>query len=1297
MRGIGWLRRDRRACDEAVYVQRATASELGAAWPCGVCLSFLLVALVAATSAQAECDVLDGKVSVPEECDDGNVFNDDACKNDCTWNVCGDGIACTQAVTQGSKCGVDGPTVLETCDKDGDNVVCDGDCTAVACGDGYPNIVAGEQCDDGNQQSGDGCDAICAFDKDQQVSAFDDLKSASLTPVQAWIEDGIPTSIRMQIPIGGAADDPVTGALAFLDTYRALYKLGDPRTALFLDRVSIENGISAVTFGQKVGSVPVVGGEIVVLLSENRDVVGTHGRWNTLAPQIAETPQLEPEEAEAAALTEGKFLTAANLRGSTKLIYFDPGFLRTPPGKPRLCWRVVASGTRFDQHDATADYYVDAFTGEVLEISDRERTARDYDLNTANNDTSDTCWSMPWSDPSDQWFTEDGPTDDYPGSYPGGNRDGDVMYQRTIATYDYWLGHFGRRGSDGSDEQVEAYCHVGSGWQNAAANDVCMVFGDGVMTPDIFGHEYGHSVDKDSCYLTYEWEPGAVSEALADFFGVAAAGYDNWILGDGSSLPTPCGGYDSGSIRDMSNPTACLAACNNNPTAFCPQPDHYSNYVNIPQLECPSGGVDPCDKGGVHTNSGILNKAFYLLAQGGIHRGVTIEPLGIARTEFYLYRMMTQRLSSSSRMIDVRNEFINAILGVGDRRPPAMLNPPISMCDVVNAFAVVGLGTNALDSDCDGTADVSDADSDNDGVPDARDNCDSTPSMNQADNDGDGFGDVCDGDDDDDQICDTGGPLAAGTPGVAVQCNRGTLSRDNCQRVWNLAQGDGNGDGVGDACQDSDGDGLSDALDNCPTMVTSVVTDVDSDGVGDACDPDADADGICNLGGPFGPTAGAPSGCSASAFGADNCPNRSNADQADTDGDSLICADRLAPTHPGYGCGNACDNCAGYANADQRDLDRDGLGDACDDDRDGDTVPDSSDNCPDVRNRNQADPNGNGRGWGCDADDWAALVAGNGSILVGNLQFDDVQSPLEVLIPSCLPSGCSSWSSPLIEHRLLFEMPIPLRVQIVDDDGRTVAKAASDLDPMLRFTPDPETYYLAPSVLPQIGAASSGAVALDVEAYVGKSYTLRIVPEQGAYAGVPYAFGYGAVAAAKCSAEPVEACKVSLKSGKSPLTIKNNGHGGRKLVWKIASAPDSVASDFGAPTSGGSYAVCVYDESSDVVHLTSELLIPGGGTCKKDEPCWRALRQTKHGTGFKFEDPRALHDGVTDIVFKSGLGGRSSLIVKAKGSNLRLPSLPVSVPLRVQLQASDGTCWQASYTQASVSVNKDGAFSAAGD
>jgi cysteine-rich repeat protein len=96
------------------------------------------------------CGDLTTNPAVNEDCDDGNANPNDACKNDCTNNVCGDGVQ---------------RTGFEQCD-DGNannNDACKNDCTNNVCGDGV--IYTGvEQCDDGNFSNGDGCSSTCMIE-----------------------------------------------------------------------------------------------------------------------------------------------------------------------------------------------------------------------------------------------------------------------------------------------------------------------------------------------------------------------------------------------------------------------------------------------------------------------------------------------------------------------------------------------------------------------------------------------------------------------------------------------------------------------------------------------------------------------------------------------------------------------------------------------------------------------------------------------------------------------------------------------------------------------------------------------------------------------------------------------------------------------------------------------------------------------------------------------------------------------------------------------------------------------------
>lgn len=60
--------------------------------------------------------------------------------------------------------------------------------------------------------------------------------------------------------------------------------------------------------------------------------------------------------------------------------------------------------------------------------------------------------------------------------------------------------------------------------------------------------------------------------------------------------------------------------------------------------------------------------------------------------------------------------------------------------------------------------------------------------------------------------------------------------RDNCVSVSNPDQQDVNGNGRGDQCDDFDQDGVINSKDNCPNNPNQDQKDTDSDGLGDVCD-----------------------------------------------------------------------------------------------------------------------------------------------------------------------------------------------------------------------------------------------------------------------------------------------------------------------------------------------------------------------------------------------------------------------------------------------------------------------------
>jgi bacillolysin len=164
-----------------------------------------------------------------------------------------------------------------------------------------------------------------------------------------------------------------------------------------------------------------------------------------------------------------------------------------------------------------------------------------------------------------------------------------------------------------------------------------MTYCAGLAADDVVAHELTHGVTQNESNLFYMWESGAINESLSDVWGEYvdqnnSSGNDSaavkWKMGEDT--------VGMGVIRDMKNPPAYH------------QPDSMTSAYY-----CESGDCYNYDGGGVHTNSGVNNKATYLMVDGGIFNTKTVTGLGWAKTITVYYEAQTNLLSSGAGYYDL--------------------------------------------------------------------------------------------------------------------------------------------------------------------------------------------------------------------------------------------------------------------------------------------------------------------------------------------------------------------------------------------------------------------------------------------------------------------------------------------------------------------------------------------------------------------------------------------------------------------------------------------------------------------
>jgi Zn-dependent metalloprotease len=450
-------------------------------------------------------------------------------------------------------------------------------------------------------------------------------------------------------PAGVAASAaPRDVARAFLAQHGRAFGIADASRDLRVMSSHAASGRSTVRFQQLRSDIPVVGGELVVNLDGDGKVLAATGEAGA-APRTT-TPRVNSQAARQAAIAtiaKREQVSAVRLQAtSPELWVYDVRLLGGPgPQVTRLVWRLEVKGAPGLVVDQLV--LVDAATGAtILNINQIEQAK-----NRSVCDANDLKAQVPCTSPV---ATEADP--------PGAGDDADVAPAFNFAgeTYDYYFTRFGRDSLDDNGLPLKStidYCDPAFDadpgpacqFNNAfwTSDQRQMVYGNTFAdADDVVGHELTHGVTDFSAHLFYYYQSGAINESLSDVMGefidqtnTAGGGDDSgpakWLIGE--DLPI-------GALRNMANPP-------DNPNTTTPAQE----FNDPDSMTSPNYFGGEADSGGVHTNSGVNNKAAFLMTEPGAKTfgGQTVSGIGIDKAARVYYDAQTRYLTSGSDYADL--------------------------------------------------------------------------------------------------------------------------------------------------------------------------------------------------------------------------------------------------------------------------------------------------------------------------------------------------------------------------------------------------------------------------------------------------------------------------------------------------------------------------------------------------------------------------------------------------------------------------------------------------------------------
>jgi bacillolysin len=399
-----------------------------------------------------------------------------------------------------------------------------------------------------------------------------------------------------------------------------------------------DRGNTFARLQQHQGGLPVIVGEIVIHTDGDNNVKSVFSR--TTPKRVTETtPKIPPEKAltSAVAVTAKRYkLAISDLTASApELSIYDPALLdSTAASRAVLVWKIEVTPKQLQPIRQLV--LVDAVNGRIALTFNQSPHAKSRVVYDKNNVASSlvlpgTLAELKRSE----------------GNAVTGISDVDNAYDYSGDTYDFYLTTHGRDSIDDDGMPLVSTVRyrdpavADQPFQNAFWNGHQMVYGEGFSrAEDVVGHELTHGVTEKTSGLAYYMQSGAINESLSDVWGEfiqqtyhPPTAANKWLIGE--DLP------DGVASRSMKDPgwTDASGKSHHDPDRMTS-----SNYA------C---GYD--DDGGVHSNSGINNKAAFLMTDGGSFNGKSVTGLGITKVAKIYYYAQTNLLTSGSDYGDLYN------------------------------------------------------------------------------------------------------------------------------------------------------------------------------------------------------------------------------------------------------------------------------------------------------------------------------------------------------------------------------------------------------------------------------------------------------------------------------------------------------------------------------------------------------------------------------------------------------------------------------------------------------------------